>query len=66
MSISTFLDETRHYGIAGRLRRRLAAAGDNRRRAREFASLETFNDHLLRDIGIHREPHGHWRHLMRF
>ena len=66
MSISTILDETRHCGTGGRMRRWLSAAGDNRRKTREFASLEDFNDHLLRDIGIRREPRSHWRHLMRF
>jgi uncharacterized protein YjiS (DUF1127 family) len=66
MSISTLLDETRHCGIAGRTRRWLSAAGDNRREAREFGSLETFNDHLLRDMGIRREPRSQCRHLMRF
>lgn len=66
MSISTILDETRHYGIARRMRRWLSAAGDERRKAREFGALEDFNDHLLRDMGIRREPRSHWRHLMRF
>jgi hypothetical protein len=66
MSISTFPNETRHCGTAGRLRSWLSPAGDNSRKAHEFGSLEDFNDHLLRDIGIRREPRSHWRHLMRF
>ena len=64
--ISTVTEERPRRGIAGRVSAWLAAVGDSRRKARELASLEDFNDHLLRDIGHHREPAGSGRHLMRF
>jgi uncharacterized protein YjiS (DUF1127 family) len=65
MTISTYSGAEQRTGIGGRIRSWLAAADGNRRRAREFTSLESFNDYLLRDIGIRREP-SHRRHLMPF
>lgn len=46
-----------------RLRSELAA---RRRRAREFASIEAFSDHFLRDIGYRRDGIALNRHLARF
>lgn len=66
MSISTYSGTERRGGIAGRIRSWLTERESRPGGGRDFTRLETFNDYLLRDIGLRREPHSHWRHLMRF
>ena len=67
MSILSHADAERHINIAGRIGRWLSERKRYAAARRDFTSLESFNDHLLRDIGIRREPfRNHRRHLMRY
>ncbi len=65
MTTSTYSGAEQRVGTGGRIRSWLAQWESRSTERREFTSLETFNDYLLRDIGIRREP-SHRRHLMRF
>jgi uncharacterized protein YjiS (DUF1127 family) len=66
MSISTYSGGERR-GIAGRIRSWLTERKCHPSEGWELTRLETFNDYLLRDIGLQRCPPGnHRRHLMRF
>ncbi|WP_353643469.1 hypothetical protein [Mesorhizobium sp. WSM2239] len=67
MSISTYSGAERRSGITGRIRSWLTERECRSSEGRDLPRLETFNDHLLRDIGLQRCPSGnHRRHLMRF
>ena len=65
MSITTH-DRLAQRGLFYRLAGLGGALSVRRREAREFAQLESFNDHALRDIGLRRETDSRQgRHLLR-
>ena len=66
MTISTSLTAPQRGGVLGRIRH-LFEAAERPGTGSEFTSLEDFNDHLLRDIGMRPYPSRHERRLlMRF
>jgi hypothetical protein len=67
MSISTYSGAERRSGVAGRIWNWLSERQCRPGGGRDFTRLETFNDHLLRDIGFQPHPsRNHRRYLMRF
>ena len=64
MTITTFSNAEPRGGVLGQIRRWFAASNCPKAPGGDVARLEHFNDHLLRDIGMHPYSSRQQRRLM--